>query len=154
MGTGITAEAMRQRLAELLAPTMLEVIDESSFTQGHAGADGTGFGTHFRVRIASPLFAGLSRVARHRLVYDALQDFVDRGRARPRDRDLLTHPPTTKAECDRLHRFIVVDGPADDSVGGRLNCFGQYLLFSGYYRSLCSLLMFNPYPTTPVAVRP
>jgi BolA protein len=46
---------------------------------GHAGADGSGYGTHFRVRIASPMFAGRSRVARHRLVYDALQVFVDRG---------------------------------------------------------------------------
>lgn len=78
-GTGVTAEAMRLRLAELLAPTALEVIDESYIHEGHAGADGTGFGTHFRVRIASPLFAGRSRVARHRLVYDALQDFVARG---------------------------------------------------------------------------
>ncbi|MDB5875200.1 MAG: BolA family transcriptional regulator, partial [Ramlibacter sp.] len=59
--------------------TQLEVIDESAAHAGHAGADGSGFGTHFRVRIASPLFAGRSRVARHRLVYDALQDFVDRG---------------------------------------------------------------------------
>jgi BolA family transcriptional regulator, general stress-responsive regulator len=79
MGTGITAEAMRQRLAELLAPTVLEVVDESYKHAGHAGADGTGFGTHFRVRIASPMFAGRSPVARHRLVYDALQDFLDRG---------------------------------------------------------------------------
>jgi BolA family transcriptional regulator, general stress-responsive regulator len=78
-GTGITAEAIRQRLAELLTPTLLEVIDESFAHAGHAGADGTGYGTHFRVRIASPLFAGRSRVARHRLVYDALQEFVDRG---------------------------------------------------------------------------
>jgi BolA family transcriptional regulator, general stress-responsive regulator len=78
-GTGITAEAIRQRLAELLTPTLLEVIDESYAHAGHAGADGTGYGTHFRVRIASPLFAGRSRVARHRLVYDALQEFVDRG---------------------------------------------------------------------------
>lgn len=78
-GTGVTAEAMRQRLSELLVPSMLEVIDESFQHEGHPGADGTGFGTHFRVRIASPLFAGRSRVARHRLVYDALQVFVDRG---------------------------------------------------------------------------
>ncbi len=78
-GTGVTAEAMRQRLSELLAPTRLEVIDESYLHAGHAGADGTGFGTHFRVRIACPSFDGRSRVARHRLVYDALQDFVDRG---------------------------------------------------------------------------
>ena len=79
MTTGITADALRARLAELLAPTQLEVLDESSQHAGHAGADGSGFGTHFRVRIASPLFAGRSRVARHRLVYDALQDFVDQG---------------------------------------------------------------------------
>ena len=78
-GTGVTAEAMRQHLQELLAPTRLEVIDESFLHEGHPGADGTGFGTHFRVRIASESFTGLSRVARHRLVYDALQDFVERG---------------------------------------------------------------------------
>jgi BolA protein len=79
MSTGITAEAIRQRLGELLSPTRLEVIDESHAHAGHAGADGSGFGTHFRVRIASPRFEGLSRVARHRLVYDALQVFVERG---------------------------------------------------------------------------
>ena len=79
MTTGVTAQAMRERLAELLSPTVLEVLDESQAHAGHAGADGSGFGTHFRVRIASPRFAGLSRVARHRLVYDALQVFVERG---------------------------------------------------------------------------
>jgi BolA protein len=79
MTTGVTAEAMRERLAELLSPTRLEVLDESQAHAGHAGADGSGFGTHFRVRIASPRFVGLSRVARHRLVYDALQVFIDRG---------------------------------------------------------------------------
>jgi len=79
MATGITAEAMRQQLAELLEPTALEVIDESLQHLGHAGQDGSGAGTHFRVRIASPRFTGLSRVARHRLVYDALRVFVDRG---------------------------------------------------------------------------
>jgi BolA protein len=79
MSTGITAAALEQRLTELLAPTALEVVDESAAHAGHAGSDGTGSGTHFRVRIASPLFAGRSRVARHRLVYDALQDFVDAG---------------------------------------------------------------------------
>jgi len=77
--TGITPEAMKARLEELLAPTLVEVIDESFQHAGHAGADGSGYGTHFRVRIASPMFAGRSRVARHRLVYDALQVFVDRG---------------------------------------------------------------------------
>jgi BolA family transcriptional regulator, general stress-responsive regulator len=79
MGTGITADALHARLKELLAPTQLEVFDESWKHVGHAGADGSGFGTHFRVRIASPMFTGRSRVACHRLVYDALQDFVARG---------------------------------------------------------------------------
>lgn len=79
-GTGITAEALRARLAERLAPSALEVLDESSAHLGHAGQDGTGAGTHFRVRIASPLFAGKSKVAQHRLVYDALRDYIERER--------------------------------------------------------------------------
>lgn len=79
-GTGITADTLRRRLQETLAPTRLEVIDESSAHMGHAGQDGTGVGTHFRVRIASPLFAGKPRVACHRLVYDALRDYIARDR--------------------------------------------------------------------------
>ena len=79
MSTGITADALRVRLQEALAPTQLEVLDESAAHLGHAGQDGTGAGTHFRVRIASPLFEGRPKVARHRLVYDALREFLDRG---------------------------------------------------------------------------
>ncbi len=75
----VTAEAMEARLREMLAPTQLEVLDESWQHEGHAGANGTGFGTHFRVRIASPLFAGQRKVAQHRLVYDALQIYIDHG---------------------------------------------------------------------------
>ncbi len=74
-----TAANLEQRLRDVLAPTELQVHDESAQHAGHAGANGTGFGTHFRVRIASPQFAGKTRVQRHRLVYDALQDFVDQG---------------------------------------------------------------------------
>jgi len=79
VGTGITAEALRARLAQTLQPTHLEVLDESAAHLGHAGQDGTGVGTHFRVRIASPLFAGKPKVACHRLVYDALRDHIDAG---------------------------------------------------------------------------
>jgi len=75
----ITAPAMQAALSAALAPTQLEVLDESYQHEGHPGANGTGFGTHFRVRIASPSFTGLSRVKQHRLVYDALQEFIDRG---------------------------------------------------------------------------
>jgi BolA protein len=70
---------MEACLRERLKPSALEVLDESSQHAGHAGANGSGFGTHFRVRIASPIFTGKSRVARHRLVYDALQEFMAAG---------------------------------------------------------------------------
>jgi len=67
-------EAIRQRLVAALAPTVLEIVDDSHRHAGHAGArDGRG---HFSVRIASPAFAGLSPVARHRAVYDALGDLM------------------------------------------------------------------------------
>lgn len=79
MNPAPTAALLDARLRERLAPSRLEVIDESYQHAGHAGVNGTGFGTHFRVRIASPLFTNRSRVACHRLVYDALQDFIDQG---------------------------------------------------------------------------
>jgi BolA protein len=74
-----TAAAIESRLREALAPTLLEVLDESAAHAGHSGANGLGYGTHFRVRIGGPAFAGRSRVAQHRLVYDALQKFTDAG---------------------------------------------------------------------------
>lgn len=80
VGTGITADLLRARLQERLAPTQVEVLDESAAHLGHAGQDGTGVGTHFRVRIASPMFAGKPKVACHRLVYDALRDYIARER--------------------------------------------------------------------------
>ena len=79
MSNGPTVNALDQRLRERLAPTQLEVLDESYQHNGHAGSNGTGFGTHFRVKVASQRFTGLSRVACHRLVYDALQDFIAQG---------------------------------------------------------------------------
>jgi BolA protein len=53
-----------------LSPEALEIEDESHLHAGHAGArDGRG---HFRVTIVTTEFAGLSRIQRHRRVYDAL----------------------------------------------------------------------------------
>ena len=74
-----TADLLQQKLEQALQPTRLEVVDESGQHAGHAGANGLGYGTHFRVRIAAPQFVGKSRVAQHRLVYDALQIFIDHG---------------------------------------------------------------------------
>ena len=73
------SEQINARLTERLQPTALKVIDESAQHAGHAGASASGQGSHMRVCIASPLFTPLSRVQRHRLVYDALQDFIDQG---------------------------------------------------------------------------
>jgi len=73
------AQQIHARLTERLTPTALEVLDESAAHAGHAGASATGEGSHIRVRVASPFFTGIGRVQRHRLVYDALQDFIDRG---------------------------------------------------------------------------
>jgi BolA protein len=75
----ITAALLTARLQEQLSPTFVEVLDESAGHAGHAGANGTGQGTHFRVRIQSAQFTGKPRVARHRLVYDALQEYIDQG---------------------------------------------------------------------------
>jgi BolA family transcriptional regulator, general stress-responsive regulator len=75
----VHAARIEEQLRAHLNPTRLEVIDESAAHAGHAGANAQGFGSHFRVRIASPAFAGKSRVACHRLVYDALQNFIDQG---------------------------------------------------------------------------
>ncbi len=60
-----------EKLSVKFAPTALEVIDESAKHQGHAGWRDGGE-THFRIRIASPLFQGQSRLARHRAVMEVL----------------------------------------------------------------------------------
>lgn len=70
------ADEMRARLAEL-DPEVLEIIDESESHRGHSGFR-EGGESHFRVRMSSPVFNGLSRVARHRLVHEALGDIVPR----------------------------------------------------------------------------
>ena len=75
----VRLKEIEQQLRDKLHPTRLEVLDESAAHAGHAGANAQGFGSHFRIRIASPAFAGKSRVARHRLVYDAMQNFIDQG---------------------------------------------------------------------------
>lgn len=63
-------ELMRERLAAL-APTTLEIRDDSAQHAGHAGAKEGG---HYAVRIIASCFAGLTTVQRHRLVYDVIGD--------------------------------------------------------------------------------
>ena len=67
------ATAIRTRLEAALAPTSLEVIDESHLHAGHAGAREEGE-SHFRVEVVSAAFEGLNRIARQRLIYKALAE--------------------------------------------------------------------------------
>ena len=61
-------------LQQALKPETLQVTDDSAAHAGHGGFDA--LGSHFRVRILSARFAGASRLARHRLVYDALASMM------------------------------------------------------------------------------
>jgi BolA protein len=68
--------AMAQALTVQLEPVALELVDDSAAHAGHAGARS---GAHFNLRIVSARFAGLPRIARHRLVYDALRPWMAEG---------------------------------------------------------------------------
>lgn len=72
----INAEQIDQLLRTALDPVTVEVQDDSHLHAGHAGAKE---GRHFSVRLVSERFAGLTRVARHRLVYDALKAQIEGG---------------------------------------------------------------------------
>lgn len=66
---------IRSLLEREMAPEALEVIDESHLHVGHPGArDGRG---HFRVRISAACLAGHGRLARHRMIYQALGDMME-----------------------------------------------------------------------------
>lgn len=66
-------DAIKQKLTEAFSPNQLEVENDSHRHAGHAGSPGTGE-SHFRVKIVSGKFEGLSRIDRHRLVNEALSD--------------------------------------------------------------------------------
>ena len=69
-------QAMRERLASL-QPVTLDLNDESGQHAGHAGARPSG-GSHWQLTIISEAFRGKSAVARHRMVYEALGDLMER----------------------------------------------------------------------------
>ena len=67
------AQTIERKLTARFAPLRLEVVDESHRHEGHAGAQ-PGGETHFSVTLVSAVFAGMSRVARQRLVYEILAE--------------------------------------------------------------------------------
>ncbi len=67
-------ELIRNALQQALAPSLLEIEDQSHLHAGHAGArDGRG---HFHVTVQAEAFAGLSQLRRHKLVYAALAELM------------------------------------------------------------------------------
>jgi BolA protein len=73
--TGGVAAEITKRLKEALAPSHLEVVNDSARHRGHAGDDGSGE-SHFTVDIVSERFAGLGRLERQRSVNAALGDLM------------------------------------------------------------------------------
>ena len=72
----VSAADIHTELSTALQPVSLDVQDDSHLHAGHAGARE---GRHFSVRVVSARFNGLSRLARHRLVYDSLNLLMQRG---------------------------------------------------------------------------
>ncbi|MEY4730753.1 MAG: hypothetical protein RL020_1911 [Pseudomonadota bacterium] len=70
-----TVERMREKLAAL-SPTQLDITDDSASHAGHAGAKSGG--GHFFLTIVSEQFVGKLTLARHRMIYDALGDMMQR----------------------------------------------------------------------------
>jgi BolA protein len=71
-------ERMRAALVAAFSPTELDIVDESHLHHGHAGA-APGGETHYAVKVRSASFAGLSRLARHRAVNEALKAEFEAG---------------------------------------------------------------------------
>lgn len=75
LATGSVADQIAARLTAALAPSRLEVVNDSHHHAGHMGDDRSGE-SHFTVIVESAVFAGRSRVDRQRLVNQALVDLL------------------------------------------------------------------------------
>jgi BolA protein len=72
-GMGSVARLIHEKLTEGLAPTLLEIEDESARHAGHAGSRPEGE-SHFHVTVESAAFTGESAVARQRRVHRLLAE--------------------------------------------------------------------------------
>ena len=69
-----THDALLERFRQVFPKAAIHIEDESHLHVGHVGASGGG--GHFRVRVIDARFNGLQRIVRHRLVYDAVSDWM------------------------------------------------------------------------------
>jgi BolA protein len=72
------SELIKQKIMDNFAPEHLELVNESDRHKGHAGHDGSGE-SHFHLIVVSKKFDGYNRIARHRLVYKALDGLFSQG---------------------------------------------------------------------------
>ena len=93
-----TVDLIRQRLAAL-SPQSLEIFDDSHEHAGHAGARESG-GGHFQVFLVSQAFEGKNKVARHRMIYQAVGDLM------PAKIHALAIQAYTAAEFDSLDKSL------------------------------------------------
>jgi len=79
MDSGSIQATLEEKLQHRFAPVKLEVINESHLHAGHQPQfDGTGE-THFRIKIISSEFSGMSRIARHRAINALVTELMDQG---------------------------------------------------------------------------
>lgn len=69
-------DRIQARLVETFTPSECQLEDESALHAGHAGA--ASGGSHYRLRIVSDKFEKQGRIKRHRLVYDCLDDMMQK----------------------------------------------------------------------------
>ena len=68
---------LEDRIQKHLSPSLLEIKNESEMHRGHQdGPTGENAESHFRIKIVSKSFMGLSRLERHRLVHNILNDLL------------------------------------------------------------------------------
>ena len=73
--TGPVAAEMLRRLNSSLAPTRIELTDDSEKHRGHGGYNPAGE-SHFSLQIESAAFSGKSRIDRQRMVHSAIGDLL------------------------------------------------------------------------------
>ena len=119
-----TVARIREILAAKFDIHALEIHDDSALHAGHAGARE---GRHYTVRLTSPRFAGLARVARHRLVYDSLGALAPQGvfgaGLSPLSQAIMSdaYPPEERGKAMAIWGMGVMVGPVlGPTLGGWL----------------------------------
>lgn len=100
--------SIRQKLESRFQPLYLEVENES-----HSHSVPKNSETHFRIVVVSPLFEGLGRVDRQRLVNECLSDELKNGV------HALSQRALSPSEWEKVKDTFVMQSPACRGGSGR-----------------------------------